>query len=172
MRSPVDLSSEWKAGCPTHRRRASRRARGAARLRGVPNRRACRLHILWDSVPAGDATTAARSESVLLRLRHQGSAARCGGSILAHGEVPGSTAAPASSGAPWIVVVATDAIPNLQPDTIFRFICNDFETAWDAVARQRSGRSGRLGRGNFMFALQAMVLLEWASRLCAGTRSH
>jgi hypothetical protein len=40
----------------------------------------------------------------------------------------------------------------------------DFETAWDAVAQQPDGPT--VGRGNFMFALHATVLLEWACRVC------
>jgi hypothetical protein len=42
-----------------------------------------------------------------------------------------------------------------------RAILGDFEVAWTALAEHGSGG------GNFMFAHQAMTLLEWASRLCA-----
>jgi hypothetical protein len=54
-------------------------------------------------------------------------------------------------------------IDNLEPSTIFQFIVGDFEDAWDAIAGVASVRN----RGNFMFARQAMVLLEWAARLAA-----
>ncbi len=57
-------------------------------------------------------------------------------------------------------------IPDWTPEQVFVAICSDFETAWDAVAGQQD-RAG-MGRGNFMFTTQAMVLLEWACRLCAG----
>jgi hypothetical protein len=46
----------------------------------------------------------------------------------------------------------------------FEFITNDFESAWDCLA---SLPGAEVGRGNFLFALQATILLEWASRLCA-----
>ncbi len=49
------------------------------------------------------------------------------------------------------------------PETLRQFIVGDFRTAWDAVAEL----SGSHGRGNFMFARQAMSLIELASRLCA-----
>lgn len=39
----------------------------------------------------------------------------------------------------------------------------DFEDAWNALAGVASAKN----RGNFMFARQAMVLLEWAARLAA-----
>jgi hypothetical protein len=56
------------------------------------------------------------------------------------------------------------AVTALPASTIFAFIVNDFESAWEAVV----ARPGHLsGRGNFMFALQAMILLEFACRLCA-----
>ncbi|MFQ5695962.1 MAG: hypothetical protein ACE5HB_08230, partial [Terriglobia bacterium] len=43
------------------------------------------------------------------------------------------------------------------------FMVRDFEDTWDALAGVPSARN----RGNFMFARQAMVLLEWAARLAA-----
>jgi hypothetical protein len=46
---------------------------------------------------------------------------------------------------------------------IYRFIVGDFRTAWNAVAADDN--SGF--RCNFLFARQAMNLLEWAARLCA-----
>jgi hypothetical protein len=39
----------------------------------------------------------------------------------------------------------------------------DFEDAWDAIARHKQLN----GRGNFMFARQAMGVLEFVSRLCS-----
>jgi hypothetical protein len=58
-------------------------------------------------------------------------------------------------------------IENVDPKTIFGFIVRDFEDTWDALAGIPSARN----RGNFMFALQAMVLLEWAARLAASDKS-
>jgi len=52
---------------------------------------------------------------------------------------------------------------DLAERTIVEFIANDFASAWDAIAHL----PGPLPRGNFLFAKQAMVLLEVASRLCA-----
>jgi len=46
--------------------------------------------------------------------------------------------------------------------TLFDFIIGDFEDTWDALA----ARPGNLHRGNFLFARQAMTLLEVACRLC------
>lgn len=51
---------------------------------------------------------------------------------------------------------------NPPPQTIYQFIVNDFEDAWNSLAESPSAR----GRGNFMFARQAMMLLEFAARLC------
>jgi hypothetical protein len=51
---------------------------------------------------------------------------------------------------------------NLPPQTIYQFIVNDFKDAWNSLAWNPSAR----GRGNFMFAQQAMILLEFAARLC------
>ncbi|MCL0036374.1 hypothetical protein M1N47_03020 [Dehalococcoidia bacterium] len=51
---------------------------------------------------------------------------------------------------------------NLSPETIYQFIVNDFEDGWNSLAWNPSAR----GRGNFMFALQAMILLEFTARLC------
>jgi hypothetical protein len=59
---------------------------------------------------------------------------------------------------------------NLKPREVFEFLCNDFKTAWDAVAAQPE-EPGAEGRGNFMFGLMAMVLLEWACRLCAADQN-
>lgn len=53
-------------------------------------------------------------------------------------------------------------IQNLAPQKIYSFITNDFEHAWKSLASTRSAG----GRGNFMFGLQAMILLEFAARLC------
>lgn len=52
---------------------------------------------------------------------------------------------------------------NLSPETLYQFIVNDFEDAWNSLAGNQWAR----GRGNFMFARQAMTLLEWAARLCS-----
>jgi hypothetical protein len=55
-------------------------------------------------------------------------------------------------------------VQNLNPYEIYQFIVSDFKGAWNSVA---ANYSRSIGRGNFMFALQAMNLLEFASRLCA-----
>jgi hypothetical protein len=55
---------------------------------------------------------------------------------------------------------------NLPPQQLYDFIVNDFEDAWNSLAANPTAR----GRGNFMFARQAMTLLEFASRLCASDR--
>lgn len=52
---------------------------------------------------------------------------------------------------------------NLPPQTIYQFIVNDFEDAWNSLAWNPSAT----GRGNFMFARQAMYLLEFGARLSA-----
>jgi hypothetical protein len=48
---------------------------------------------------------------------------------------------------------------------IFDFITGDFQCAWDALAEKPT--SVAANRGNFMFALQAVILLEWVGQLCA-----
>jgi hypothetical protein len=60
--------------------------------------------------------------------------------------------------------MAAAPIPKLSADAISSFIIGDFEAAWDApVARAVEHAGG----GNFMFALLAMILLEFACRVCA-----
>jgi hypothetical protein len=64
--------------------------------------------------------------------------------------------------ADWHVKAKADmARMNLSESDIFNMIVNDFEGAWHALAALDED----VGRGNFMFARQAMLLLEWASRL-------
>lgn len=53
--------------------------------------------------------------------------------------------------------------PYPKSTTIYRFITDDFRAAWDALAASQAATS----RGNFLFARQAMALLEWACRLSA-----
>jgi len=52
---------------------------------------------------------------------------------------------------------------NQSPETLYHFIVNDFEDAWNSLASNPDAK----GRGNFMFAKQAMTLLEFAARLCS-----
>ncbi len=52
--------------------------------------------------------------------------------------------------------------PDLSEQTIIDFIIGDFESAWKALANL----SGSMPRGNFLFARQAMTLLEVVCRLC------
>ncbi len=56
----------------------------------------------------------------------------------------------------------------LSEVTIVNFIIGDFESAWDAIAHL----PGSIPRGNFLFALQAMTLLEVACRLCNADQSN
>lgn len=53
---------------------------------------------------------------------------------------------------------------DLAASVLANFICSDFRTAWDAVA-SIPGDAG--AKGNFMFARQAMSLIELAGRTCA-----
>ena len=55
-------------------------------------------------------------------------------------------------------------VQNLNPNEIYQFIVSDFRGAWDSIA---ANYNQIIGRGNFMFALQVMNLLKFASRLCA-----
>lgn len=58
---------------------------------------------------------------------------------------------------------------DLSEKEIVEFIVGDFEASWDALA----GLSGARARGNFLFARQAMTLLEVACRLCnSDTSGH
>jgi hypothetical protein len=61
------------------------------------------------------------------------------------------------------------SLPTLPANTIFRFIVGDFEAAWNALVARRGRHSGG---GNFMFALLSMILLEFASRICAKDRTN
>ncbi len=56
---------------------------------------------------------------------------------------------------------------DLPASTIVDFIIGDFEAAWGALAADPYPGN----RANFFFALQAVVLLEVASRLCASDSS-
>jgi hypothetical protein len=58
---------------------------------------------------------------------------------------------------------------NRPPEEIHRFIVEDFEGAWNSVA---ANTNPGIGRGNFMFARQAMNLLEFGAMLCEGDNSH
>jgi hypothetical protein len=51
---------------------------------------------------------------------------------------------------------------DLPVATIINFIIGDFESAWDAIAHL----PGPIPRGNFLFAMQVLTLLEVACRLC------
>jgi hypothetical protein len=48
-------------------------------------------------------------------------------------------------------------VQNLNPNEIYQFIVSDFRGAWDSIA---DNYNQSIGRGNFMFAFQAMNLLE------------
>ena len=51
------------------------------------------------------------------------------------------------------------------PPTLYQFITGDFEWTWNSLAENKKTISGGSG-GNFMFALQVMILMEFISRLC------
>ena len=57
-------------------------------------------------------------------------------------------------------------IKYLPPATLYRFLTGDFEWTWNSLAENKKAINGGSG-GNFMFALQVMVLLEFLSRLCS-----
>jgi hypothetical protein len=54
-------------------------------------------------------------------------------------------------------------VSNLNENNLHHLITVDFMDVWDSVA---ANPANPIGRGNFMFARQAMTLLEFASRLC------
>lgn len=53
-------------------------------------------------------------------------------------------------------------IEDLPIRTLIEYVQGDFACAWDALA----STPGDINRGNFMFGLQSMILLEVACRLC------
>jgi hypothetical protein len=62
--------------------------------------------------------------------------------------------------------MASDVPPGyLPPSQIFHMLAEDFRSAWDALAAIPEQGAGADGRGNFVFTLMAMVLLEFASRI-------
>lgn len=60
-------------------------------------------------------------------------------------------------------------VKNLTEQEIYLFITSDFKSAWNSLA---SNPVSSIGRGNFMFARQAMNLLEFACRLCDRDPAH
>jgi hypothetical protein len=56
---------------------------------------------------------------------------------------------------------------DLTPGTLAYLLCKDFRAAWDAMATVGPEGTG----GNFMFARQALGLLELAARVCAEDKS-
>jgi hypothetical protein len=54
-------------------------------------------------------------------------------------------------------------VPNLTTHDIYNSIVNDFKGAWNSIA---ANSDPMIGRANFMFARQAMNLLEFAAMLC------
>jgi hypothetical protein len=64
------------------------------------------------------------------------------------------------------VAAKPDVELNLSPRELYEFITNDFECAWKALA----AAPDLTGRGNMIFARQAMSLLELALRVCASTK--
>ena len=56
---------------------------------------------------------------------------------------------------------------DLPAIALIGFVLGDFEAAWDSLAANRDAPN----RGNFLFALQSMVLLELACRVCDANAS-
>ncbi len=56
---------------------------------------------------------------------------------------------------------------HLSEAEVYSFITGDFEGAGDCIASKSD--SELRSRGNFLFAMLAMIFLEWASRLCQGS---
>jgi hypothetical protein len=57
-------------------------------------------------------------------------------------------------------------MPTHHPESeIYEFITGDFRCCWDALAAMT--KADAPNRGNFLFALQGVILLEWIGRLCA-----
>jgi hypothetical protein len=52
---------------------------------------------------------------------------------------------------------------NESPEDLYKMMVADFEDGWNAIA----GHKHLSGRGNFMFARQAMGVLEFAARWCS-----
>lgn len=61
------------------------------------------------------------------------------------------------------------SFPATPAETIVAFIVGDFESAWDAIVDLKPNHRGG---GNFMFALMAMILLEFACRVCSKDPTH
>src|ERR1700675_4285359 len=61
------------------------------------------------------------------------------------------------------------AIPKVPANRIFEFIVGDFQAAWSGLVDRKCGH---IGGGNFMFALLAMILLEFACRICAKDKTN
>jgi hypothetical protein len=57
--------------------------------------------------------------------------------------------------------VSTLSMQNLTPKDIYNAITADFKGAWKSIA---DNPDNNIGRGNFMFAHQAMTLLEFVAR--------
>jgi hypothetical protein len=55
-------------------------------------------------------------------------------------------------------------IPHHTDSDVFSFMEGDFRCCWDALAGKSKAEADN--RGNFLFALQAAILLEWVARLC------
>jgi hypothetical protein len=55
-------------------------------------------------------------------------------------------------------------VRDMSKQDVYKAIVSDFEWTWNAMAADRVA----VGRGNFMFARQAVTLLEWAARLASG----
>ena len=60
-------------------------------------------------------------------------------------------------------------VQNLTPCEIYSFIKNDFVGAWNSIA---ANPDLTIGRANFMFARQAMNLLEFVALLCKSDNTH
>jgi hypothetical protein len=55
-------------------------------------------------------------------------------------------------------------VKNLEPKEMYNFIVKDFYDVWDSVA---NNNNEQIARGNFLFGMQSMILLEFICRLCS-----
>ena len=59
-------------------------------------------------------------------------------------------------------------VKNLAPQQMYDFIVKDFYDVWDSVAKNNNQK---IARGNFLFGIHSMTLLEFICRLCSTDKS-
>jgi hypothetical protein len=60
-------------------------------------------------------------------------------------------------------------VKNLAPEEMYKFIVKDFNDVWDSVAKNKNEK---IARGNFLFGMHSMILLEFICRLCSTDQSE